>query len=165
MVQHCYITFVNNVPPKQGTITKQMFNSHGASIIEVEIQKLVDLRVLKPVVWNDSQFSYGQRKTMNIVWYWIKKNEYVPYQHLKMNTFETALRKYMYMCTADLRHAYNQYLLLLNIKNILDWSGETKFFNIQQYQMGIEMGPDCSLSCLNLFMQNWGQMVIYAQGS
>lgn len=106
---------MNNVPPKQEKIPQQMFNSHEASIIEAEIQKLLDLRVLKPVVWDDSQFispiflrpkkNNEYRMILNLK----KFNEYVPYQHFKMDTFETALllvRKDMYMCTADIRHAY-----------------------------------------------------------
>lgn len=72
MVQHRHIKFVNNVPPKQEKIPQQMFNSHEASIIEAEIQKLLDLRVLKPVVWDDGQFIspiFLRPKKNNIVRY------------------------------------------------------------------------------------------------
>ena len=89
------------------------FNAKETSIIQKEIQKLLDI-VLIEVKNDEEQFlspiflrpkpNGEYRMILNLK----KFNEFVPYHHFKMDTFEIALKlinKNTCMASVDLRHA------------------------------------------------------------
>lgn len=115
MVQHFHIEFINDVLPVQSSYISHRFNQKEKAIIDKEISKLLKLKVIEKVQYDDGQFispiflrlkKNGEyRLILNLK----KLNEFIPYHHFKMETFEVALSmvtRNMYMCTLDLRHAY-----------------------------------------------------------
>lgn len=115
IVEHCHVKFINDIPPRQNKFSQHDFNAQETQIIDNEIEKLKQMKVLVPAEWDEHQFlspiflrpkkNNEYRMILNLK----NLNEYVPYHHFKMDTFETALtlvRKNMYMCTSDIKHAY-----------------------------------------------------------
>lgn len=101
---------VNNEEPCQ-----MHFNNRESEIITLEIEKLIQMGVVIKAEYEKGQFcspifvrpkKNGEyRMILNLK----KLNEFIPYQHFKMDTFEKALNlisKDIYMGSIDLRHAY-----------------------------------------------------------
>lgn len=115
IVSHCHIEFLNDEKPKQSEISQRKFNAKETLIIDSEIQKLLDQEVIKMVEFREDQFlspifirpkKNGEyRLILNLK----SLNEFIPYRHFKMDTFENALnliKQDMFMCSVDIRHAY-----------------------------------------------------------
>lgn len=115
IVQHCHIEFINNENPVNTKIPNCHFNSKEEEIIGLEIQKLLDMKVLKEVQHHPEEFlspiflrpkKDGEyRMILNLR----KLNESIKFYHFKMDTFETALKLIKpncYMASIDVRHAY-----------------------------------------------------------
>ena len=111
IVQHCHIEFINNENPVNTKIPNCHFNSKEEEIIALEIQKLLDMKVLKEVQHHPEEFlsqiflrpkKDGEyRMILNLR----KLNERIKFYH----TFETALKLIKpdcYMASIDVRHAY-----------------------------------------------------------
>lgn len=115
IVQHCHIEFINNDNPVNTKIPNCHFNAKEEEIIALEIQKLLDMKVLKEVQHHPEEFlspiflrpkKDGEyRMILNLR----KLNESIKFYHFKMDTFETALKLIKpdcYMASIDVRHAY-----------------------------------------------------------
>ena len=91
------------------------FNKKQTVVIKKEIGKLIEIGLVKEVYSHQKQFlspiflrpkKNGEyRMVLNLK----KLNEYIPYEHFKMDTFEKALTlvtKGSYLASVDLKHAY-----------------------------------------------------------
>ena len=146
----CRIQFIDNLPPNQERFSQQNFNSTQTLIIEEEISKLLQVNVLKEVQWNKNQFLSPiflrpkKNKEYRMILNLKKLNEYVPYKHVKMNTFETAItlvRKVMFMCTMDIKHAYYSVPIAENDQKFLRFLWRGKVFQYTCLPNGYRDGP------------------------
>ena len=116
IVEHCHIdlelnehNFVTNARAQYNFSTKEQ------NIIQKEVEKLLDLKVIIEVEPCSDQIlspiflrpkKNGEyRMVLNLK----ALNEHIPYKHFKMDTFEnslTLITKGTYMASVDLRHAY-----------------------------------------------------------
>ena len=110
------IEFKNNTPPEQGSVTYQpTYNAEQRLAIDKEILKLLQAKVIEIVSPQSDQFvspiftrpkSDGSvRLILNLKIF----NEFVEYQHFKMDTFHLVLpsiTKNCFMSSIDLRLAY-----------------------------------------------------------
>ena len=126
MIEHYHVEFDRaffNI--KQENFFQHRFNAAESQIIENEIAKLVSMGVLVEVQHDVDQFlspifvrpkKNGEyRMILNLK----GLNEYIPYYHFKMDTFEKTLNlitKDMYMASLDLRHAYYSISLAVEIR-------------------------------------------------
>lgn len=114
-MQHCHIEFENNENPVNTSIPHSNFSSNEEAIVALEIQKLLDMKVIKEVQHHPDEFlspiflrpkKDGEyRMILNLK----KLNESIKFYHFKMDTFETAIKLIKpnsYMASIDVRHAY-----------------------------------------------------------
>ena len=116
MVENFHVVFHEQFYNTKNEYCNQIpFNTRDSEIIDTEIQKLMDLGVIVKAVYEPGQFvspifirpkkNGEHRMILNLK----KLNEFIPYHHFKMDTFEKALNlitKDTYMGSIDLRHAY-----------------------------------------------------------
>lgn len=115
IVQHCHIEFIENENPINTSAPHCYFNASEEAIISTEIQKLLDMKVIKEVQHHPEEFlspiflrpkKNGEyRMILNLK----KLNESIQFYHFKMDTFESAIKLIKpdcYMASIDARHAY-----------------------------------------------------------
>ena len=116
IVQGCHIEFKDGLNPIRTKCHSTIFNQYEDLIVENEIKKLLDLKVIKKVEHHCNEFispiflvpkkNPGEyRMILNLK----KLNESVPYRHFKMDNFESVLKLIKpgcFMASIDLRHAY-----------------------------------------------------------
>ena len=115
IVQHCHIQLKQGANPINTVIPRSYFNANEEQIIETEIQKLLEMKVLIEVKHSSEEFlspiflvpkKGGEyRMILNLKDF----NENIDYHHFKMDTFECAIKLIKpscYMASVDLRHAY-----------------------------------------------------------
>ncbi|MES9884348.1 MAG: reverse transcriptase domain-containing protein [Sedimenticola sp.] len=151
IVQHCHVEFVNDTPPSQsGSTSQQNFNATDTEIIDSEIKKLLDYKVIIPVESELGQFlspifvrpkKNGEyRLILNLK----KLNDFIPYQHFKMDTFESAvslITENMYMCVLDLRHAYYSVPLATELQKYLRFTWKGVIYQFTCIANGLAPGP------------------------
>jgi hypothetical protein len=150
IVKHCHIQFINGTAPTQKLFSQPKFNEKQSLIIDQEIDKLLKLKVLSLALWDDQQFlspiflrlkkNNEYRMILNLK----KFNENVQYHHFKMDTFETALtliRKDMYLCTSDIRHAYYSIPVAYEHKRYFRFQWRGKIFEFNAVPNGYRDGP------------------------
>jgi len=114
-IKHCQFEFIDNKAPEQNHFSQRKFNANESKIIDLEIQKLLDEKVIAHVQYHSEQFlspiflrpkRNGEfRMILNLK----KLNEHIPYYHFKMDHFEIALnmvRPHMFFAVVDIRKAY-----------------------------------------------------------
>ena len=82
--------------PKQEKIPFQKFSSNEQQIIDLEIQKLIKLKVICEAEYHNDQFispnfTRPKRMEFRMILYLKELTKYVKIFHFKMDTFETAL--------------------------------------------------------------------------
>ena len=100
VVEHCHIQFIDNNPPQQNRNEKSFqvkFNKKEEEIIDAEIKQLLEKSVIREVEYQEGQFlspifvrpkKNGEyRMILNLK----SLNEYISYNHLKMDSFDTVL--------------------------------------------------------------------------
>ena len=115
IVQHCHIEFIEGSDPENSFCFTQKFSQNEDKIIQNEIKKLLEMKVIKEVEHTPGEYispifivpkKNGEyRMILNLK----QLNEYIVYHHFKMETFESALKlvkKNCYFASVDLRHAY-----------------------------------------------------------
>lgn len=116
IVKNCHIDFIDNKRPVRTFCRETQFSSAEKLIVWKEINKLLEMKVIKEVSHSKNEFispifvvpkkNPGEyRMILNLK----KLNEHIPYFHFKMDTFESALKLVKpgcYMASVDLKHAY-----------------------------------------------------------
>ena len=117
IAQKCPIEFEDGILPIQdpSSVRKVIANDNHSKIIDTEIQKLLNINVIKQVESVEGEFistiflrlkkNNEYRMILNLK----SLNEFVEYHHFKMDTFELALnlvKPNSFMASVDLRHAY-----------------------------------------------------------
>ena len=115
IVKHCHIEFCNEEVPVRNHCKKSVFNRHEDAIVDSEIQKLLEMQVIKEVQHTSDEYispiflvakKNGEyRMILNLK----DLNQSIVYHHFKMETFESALKmikKDCYIASIDLRNAY-----------------------------------------------------------
>ena len=98
IVQHCHIEFSPGCDPERSFCFRQNFAANESEIIDNEIQKLLELKVLEEVEHTEGEYlspifivpkKDGEyRMILNLK----ELNENIVYHHFKMETFESALK-------------------------------------------------------------------------
>lgn len=150
IVKNCRIEFKDGLRPHQKDLQQRQFNDKELIIIDAEIEKLLRQNVIKMVDYNKDQFlspiflrlkKNGEyRLILNLK----KLNEFIPYRHFKMDTFENALTliaRNMLMCSIDIRHAY--YSIKIDEKDqiMLRFIWRGKIYQFTCCPNGISHGP------------------------
>ena len=115
MGEHFHIKFINDSPPCQPDLICHAFRENETIIIDREIEKLLSQKVIEQAEFAEDRFIspvfIRQKKNgeFRLILNLKKLNEFITYNHFKMETFEIALTmitKDMSMCSLDIRHAY-----------------------------------------------------------
>lgn len=151
MVENLHIDFVDNAPPSQNSkVDYQKFNAVESDIIDCEIQKLIQYGVIV-----HSSFEVGQyvspiflRQKKNGEYRLILNlknfNAFIPYQHFKMETFESALTlitEGMFFCSVDIRHAYYSVPIAKEHQKYLKFYWKGRMFQFTCLPNGLACGP------------------------
>ena len=146
---HCNIEFETDVPV-QTNVQFQKFNKKEELIIELEIDKLLKMKVIEEVSFTPGQFispiftrpkKDGEyRMILNLK----ELNKYIKYYHFKLDTFETTLhliKPNCFMASADLRHAYYSVLMAREVRKFLRFMWKGKIFEYCSLPNGIACAP------------------------
>ena len=151
IVKHYHINFLDGKLPQQDMPIHQIkFNNEQEKIVDSEIENLLKMQVIKEVKFDQGQFlspiflrekkNGENRLILNLK----KLNEFLPYYHFKMDTFESTLNlitKDMYMCSIDLRHAYYSIKIAEEHQVYLRFSWKNKIFQFVALPNGLAHGP------------------------
>ena len=150
IVKHCHIEF-DKIVPKQFDVYKPRFNETESKIIDTEIGKLLTLKVVKEVQFEDGQhvspiFTRPKKNTSEhrMILNLKKLNESVAYHHFKMDTLETALKLIKPNClmaSIDLRHAYYSISIEKEQQKLLRFYWRDKLFQYTCLPNGIACAP------------------------
>ena len=146
---HCHIEFEDQIP-KQGKLPFQKFSLHDEHIIDLEIQKLIKLKVIYEAVYHEDQFispiftrpkKDGEyRMILNLK----ELNKHVKYYHFKMDTFETALKLIKpnsFMAVVDQRHAYYSVPIAVEHRKFLRFCWKGKIYEFSCLPNGLACAP------------------------
>ena len=146
---HCNIEFETDVPV-QTNVQFQKFNKKEELIIELEIDKLLKMKVIEEVSFAPGQFispiftrpkKDGEyRMILNLK----ELNKYIKYYHFKLDTFETTLhliKPNCFMASADLRHAYYSVPMAREVRKFLRFMWKGKIFEYCSLPNGIACAP------------------------
>lgn len=150
IVQHCPIEFLDDILPCQQRKPYQpTYNNVENKVIDEEITKLLQQGVIKETNSHNKFLSTifvrpkknGEyRMILNLK----KLNEYIPYKHFKMDTFESALfliSKGTYMASIDLRHAYYSIPIAEKYQRFLCFTWNGKCYSFVCMPNGIAFAP------------------------
>lgn len=146
---HCHIDFEDEVP-KQTKLPFQKFDQYEEKIIEMEIQKMLEMKVIVKVSFQEDQFispiftrpkkDGEHRMILNLK----ELNKYIRYYHFKLDTFETTLKLIKpnaYMASVDLRHAYYSVPIALDHRKYLRFRWKESIFEYTCCPNGIACAP------------------------
>jgi len=128
----------------------QFFNKHETEIIDAEILKLLDQKVIVEADFEEGQYIspifLRQKKNgeYRLILNLKKLNESMPYHHFKMETFESALSivtKNMYFCSIDIRNAYYSVPIADEHQKYLRFVWRGKLFQFTCLPNGLCCGP------------------------
>ena len=141
---------MNNEVPKLNEKPCQKFNKLESQVIADEIIKLIEQRIIVEVPFSDKlvispiflveKSNGGHRMILNLK----KLNEFVPYIHFKMETFEHALTLVtpdIYMASLDIRNAYYSIPIDKSYQRFLTFKFEEKFYSFTCLPNGLSTGP------------------------
>ena len=151
IVEHCHIDLELNEHEYVKNVRVQYnFNQNEQDIVGKEIRKLLDLQVIIEVEPRNDQIlspiflkpkKNGEyRMVLNLK----KLNEYIPYKHFKMETFENALTlisKGSYMASVDLRHAYYSIQIAEEQQKYFRFTWNDKIYQFTCLVNGVSEGP------------------------
>ena len=146
---HCDIEFETEVP-LQRNIQFQKFNQHEEFVIDAEIEKLLEMKVIEEVSFTPGQFispiftrpkkDGDYRMILNLK----ELNKYIKYYHFKLDTFETTLhliKPDCFMASVDLRHAYYSVPMAQSVRKYLRFMWKGKIFEYCSLPNGIACAP------------------------
>ena len=121
--------------PKQEQNPFQTFSSHEQQIIDLEIQKLIKLKVICEAEYHQDQFISPiftrpkKDREFCMILNLKELNKYIKYYHFKMDTFETALKLIKpnsFMAAVDQRHANYSVPIAVEHRKLLQflWKGK-----------------------------------------
>lgn len=151
IVKHCHIDFIDNIQPFQTKVPFQnIFNEKENQVIDNEIQNLLEMGAIKRV-------QNGKGMYLSTIFVRPKKNgefrvilnlknlnKYIPYQHFKMDTFESALylvSKDTFFGSIDLRHAYHSIPIAEEHQKYLGFSWRGIIYQYTCLPFGIAFAP------------------------
>lgn len=150
IVQHCHVEFINQVNPTKSFSYSSSFSQFEHETINQEIQKLLDMNVIKEVNHHPNEFispifvvpkKNGEyRMILNLK----ELNEFIEYHHFKMETFESALKlvkQGCFMASVDLRHAYYSVPIAEEHQIKLRFKNEGKIYQYMCLPNGISCAP------------------------
>ncbi|MEW8548334.1 MAG: reverse transcriptase domain-containing protein [Candidatus Thiodiazotropha sp.] len=150
IVQHCHIQLKEGFNPINTTIPHRSFSVQEEQIIQDEIQKLLEMKVLIEVEHCPEEFlspifvvpkKDGEyRMILNLKNF----NENIDYHHFKMDTFESALKLIKpncFMASVDLRHAYYSIFISEEEQVKLRFVFKGKVFQYVSLANGIASAP------------------------
>ena len=151
IVRHCHIEFIDDEEPEQNSFNNlSIFNEKESQIISNEIEKLLDMAVLKLVQPEEGQYlspifirlkKNGEyRMILNLK----ELNKSVEYHHFKMDTFEKAIElvsRNCYMASIDLRHAYYSVPVAEEHQKFLRFQWRGKIYQYTCLPNGISSAP------------------------
>lgn len=128
----------------------QAFNQQEEQIIEIEIKKLLDMKVIEEVSFVPGQFispiftrpkKDGEyRMILNLK----ELNQYIKYYHFKLDTFESTLhlvKPNCFLASVDLRHAYYSVSMARGERKFLRFMWKGKIFEYCSLPNGIACAP------------------------
>ena len=150
IVEHCHIEFSPGCDPVNSYCFRQNFAQNEDAIIEKEIQKLLDMKVIKEVDHTPGEYlspifivpkKDGEyRMILNLR----ELNENIVYHHFKMETFESALKlvkKNCFFASADMRHAYYSVPLADNTQCKFCFQKSGKIYQYTCLPNGVSCAP------------------------
>ena len=150
IVQHCHIEFSPGCDPERSFCFRQNFAANESEIIDNEIKKLLELKVLEEVEHTKGEYlspifivpkKDGEyRMILNLK----ELNENIVYHHFKMETFESALKlvkKNCFFASADLRHAYYSVPLANEIRKKFRFQKSGKVYQYTCLPNGVSCAP------------------------
>ena len=151
MVQHCHLDFSETFSQRNTShIPQHKFNKKESDIIDMEIDKLLKMGVIVHTYHETDQFispifirlkkNNEYRLVLNLKWL----NQYIPYHHFKMDTFEKALtlvKKNMFFCSVDLRHAYYSVPIAEEHQKYLKFLWKDKLYMFTCFPNGLALCP------------------------
>lgn len=149
-VKHCHFDFIDNKPPVQLYFSQGSFNKEQSVIIDTEIEKLLQEKVIIPVEYHEEQFLspiFLRRKKNNeyrMILNLKKLNEHIGYCHFKMDHFEIALNmvtKNMYFAVVDIRKAYYSIPLAEEQQKYFRFAWKGQIFQYLVMPNGVGPGP------------------------
>lgn len=151
IVKHCHIEFIDGIGPVQSIEPPQgHFSVREEMIIQSEIEKLLEMEVLREVSYTIGQFlsPIFLKKKKNGEYRLILNlkdlNKFIPYHHFKMDTFEIAVNlvtKDMLMASIDIRHAYYSIKIADEHQKYLRFRFRDKLFQFCTLPNGLAHGP------------------------
>lgn len=150
IVEHCHIEFYDGINPVNSTCPRKYFSKAEGDAIDAEIQKLLEMKVIKEVEHHPNEFispiflvkkKNGEyRMILNLK----ELNESIVYHHFKMDTFESALkliRPHCFMASIDIRHAYYSVFMAESDQVKLRFERSGKLYQYIVLPNGISCAP------------------------
>lgn len=150
IVKHCHIEFLEGHDPVNYVCTRNNFSENESKIIDQEINKMIDMKVLIEVDHHENEFispiflvkkkNDEFRMILNLK----LLNESIVYHHFKMETFESALKLVKPNCffaSVDLRHAYYSVPIATEQQVKLRFQKDGKIFQYVCLPNGISCAP------------------------
>lgn len=150
-MENCHIEFDTDPENYQSnSVFSSVFSKKEENIVDTEIEKLLQLNVLKEVshtpgevispIFTVPKKDGEYRMILNLK----DLNKHVSYHHFKMDTFESALKlinKDDQMCSVDLRHAYYTVPIADEHQKYLRFLWKDKLFQYTCLPNGISCAP------------------------
>ena len=150
ILQNFEIEFNDGINPISCRQFSDHFSPHESQVIDIEIQKLLNIGVIKEVEHHPEEFIYpifvipkkdGEyRMILNLK----ELNKSIPYHHFKMETFELALKlvkpNWVFL-SVDIRHAYYSIPVSKESQLKLRFQKSGKVFSFCACPMGISCAP------------------------
>jgi hypothetical protein len=149
---HCHIE-LTKIPEKQIVWPMQFFTAYERKIIDVKIEKLLDMNVVEQVEFNENDEQFispiftvpkkdGEyRMILNLKEF---NETYVVYHHFKMDSFETALKLVKpncFMASIDLRHGYYSVPIASEHRKYLRFRWRGKIYQYTCLANGLASAP------------------------
>ena len=150
IVENCKIEFKDDSTPKQNVLYEPKFNTLESDIIDKEIETLLENGAIietssDPDKFLSTIFARPKKNGEYRVILNLKKlNEWVPYRHFKMDTFESAvnlIKKDCFMASIDIRHAYHSIPIAEEHQKFLRFKWKGKIFQYTCLPFGLASAP------------------------
>ena len=150
IVENCFFDFDINDLPCQEMFSQRSFNEQELNIMDKQVKKLLADKVITPVNYDKTLFlsptflrakkNGEHRLILNLK----KLNEYLPYEHFKMDHFENALNlvsKNMFFASLDISKAYYSIPIAIEQRRFFCFLHRNQVYQYVVMPNGIGPGP------------------------